>query len=236
MEEDFLYDLDEFEEEENSYNEENFIEFSPKPVNSSMLQNGAVAASVGDVSDRVSFVGESVKLHSGADSGLVGRSNQNNFVGFGSGSVFEKPVENVVENVIVEKSEVIASEDSTIVFDIEPDPEPIEQIDTSEVSLTKRSTDIEYPLLLLETNDMAQHKIIALKSMLTSKHYTDGVTLYSVYLKMQGNIMKIGATTDFSLNAILSSDIFKDFKKAIKLDETTKIEGDLMYALCGFKI
>ena len=226
MDEDFLYDLD----EEDVLNEEDFVEFSPKPVNSSTLQNGAVAASVGLVSEGVSFAGESVKSHSGADSGLVGRFNGNNL----NSGVFNNAVENVVEKS--EVFEAVASEDSTVVFDIEPDPEPIERIDTSEVSLTKRSEDVEYPLLLLETDNMAQHKIIALKSMLTSKHYTEGVTLYSVYLKMQGNIMKIGTTTDFSLSAILSSDIFKDFKKVIKLNETTKIEGDLMYALCGFKI
>ena len=72
--------------------------------------------------------------------------------------------------------------------------------------------------------------------MLVSKTADPDVTMYSVYLKCQGQILKIGETSSFALRSILTSSVFTDFKKFIKLSKDQKIEGDMMFALCGVKI
>lgn len=134
----------------------------------------------------------------------------------------------------VEAGEVIANEE-LIGFDTEPDAE--EQVYTSTlVETTKRSSDIDYPFLLLETDILAQHKLIALKSMLTTKTVDPDVTTYNVYLKNKDNVMKVGVTTAYSLRAIISSDVFADFKKYVKINPNLKVEGDMMYALCGVSV
>lgn len=122
---------------------------------------------------------------------------------------------------------------SDVIFETDPEAEEGEY-EGGIVNTTKRSSDIEYPFLFLETTVLAQHKLIALKSMLRNSVIDPNVTTYNVYLKYDKQVLKVGVTTSFALRAILKSEVFKDFTKYIKLNEETRIEGDMLYALCGF--
>ena len=139
------------------------------------------------------------------------------------------------EPVQVPTFEEVTIKDSIVSFDAEPEPES-KEYDAGEVSATKRSDAVQYPYLFMEADVLAQHKLVALRSMLVSKTADPDVTMYSVYLKCQGQILKIGETSSFALRSILTSSVFTDFKKFIKLSEDQKIEGDMMFALCGVKI
>lgn len=105
--------------------------------------------------------------------------------------------------------------------------------ESTEISATHKTDGIEYPFLMLETDVLAQHKLIALRSMLVSYIKDNTVQMYHVYLKHSGSVLKVGITTAFSLRHILESKVFSEFSKYVKMDKNTRIEGDLMFALCG---
>ena len=129
------------------------------------------------------------------------------------------------------------SEDS-IVFDVDDDV-IVDKADTSNdlTVITKKDVNLEYPLLFLEASDIPKYKITALQSMLVTTSYElFNTQMYNVYLSCMGNILKIGTTTNYALKAIFTSEVFNNFKKYVKLDENTKIEGNLLFALCGVKV
>lgn len=125
---------------------------------------------------------------------------------------------------------------NTIIYETVKPAEPVKTEVAEVVTTAKRTDSVEYPMLLLETDSMAQHKLIALQSIINAKGKLAASTMYTVYLKCNGKVIKIGVTSNFALRAILSSEVFKDFKKFIKLSADRKIEGNLMYALCGVTI
>lgn len=170
----------------------------------------------------------------------------------------EEDVEDIIEtqtSVGVQVEEVDESEGPVILAeadtsDLPPDMYEVEapssdKISSTDnlsdpVSVTKRSGNILYPFLFLEYTgeSMPKFKLLALQSMLSStgKVKVDTAMDLNVYLKCQNQVILIGETTNYSLKALLNSSVFSEFKKYIKLSPDMRLDGDMMYAVCGINI
>lgn len=93
---------------------------------------------------------------------------------------------------------------------------------------------LDFPLILLSSDSMELFRIKTLKSMLEEESLLS-TDLYNVYVFFQGSMLKIGKLSNDKLRVVLTTPVFKTFRKQVMLDENTLIEGDLLHALCGFK-
>ena len=92
---------------------------------------------------------------------------------------------------------------------------------------------LDFPLILLSSDSMELFRIKTLKSMLEEESLLS-TDLYNVYVFFQGSMLKIGKLSNDKLRVVLTTPVFKTFRKQVMLDENTLIEGDLLHALCGF--
>lgn len=98
----------------------------------------------------------------------------------------------------------------------------------------KESKKLDYPCIILTCDNLELFRASALKSIIESKSLLDEPDTYNVYIgvKSLNSMQLIGVVKNTRLKHLLSNKIFDVFDKRVYLDERTKIEGDLMYALC----
>lgn len=90
----------------------------------------------------------------------------------------------------------------------------------------------EYPLIYLVCNSIEEFKVKALQGMIEKRTFIeDADTLYHTYVEVNDAIVYIGRMERKKLRVLLDNPIFSDFNKRVYLDEDTKYEGDLLYAL-----
>lgn len=106
--------------------------------------------------------------------------------------------------------------------------------ESKQIDITKKSSSVEYPLLYLKLNNQSTIELNLLKSMLRTSCQDAEAMYFHIYLDVCGSIIKPqGVLRNVELKTLLSSRIFTEVEKYIKLDDNTVISGDMMFALCA---
>jgi hypothetical protein len=106
--------------------------------------------------------------------------------------------------------------------------------ESKQIDVTKKSSSVEYPMLYLKLNNQSTVELNLLKNMLRTSCQDADAMYFHIYLDVCGSVIKPqGVLRNVELKTLLSSSIFSDVDKYIKLDENTTITGDMMFALCA---
>lgn len=101
------------------------------------------------------------------------------------------------------------------------------------VKMYKESTKLDYPCLVLTCEQLEAFRVEAIKGLLASRTLTGNSSeLYNVYIRMQGQMVKIGMLPNSRLRFVLSNRVFNIFDKQIHLDSNITVTGEMLYALC----
>lgn len=100
----------------------------------------------------------------------------------------------------------------------------------SKVTKYKEEKSIKYPNIILKATSIKEHIALLLQKMVVSAKYTDEEG-YILYVEMNGAMVEVGLLHREKLEVIMS-DVFDTFEKEVNFDEQTKVEGELIYALC----
>lgn len=101
------------------------------------------------------------------------------------------------------------------------------------VKMYKESTKLEYPCIVLTCEHLEAFRVEAIKGLLASRTLTGNSSeLYSVYIHMQGQMVKIGQMPNSRLRFVLSNKVFTIFDKRVHPDKDTTVTGEMLYALC----
>ncbi len=126
------------------------------------------------------------------------------------------------------------SEDSIVHSEIKSEDGDIKNFSISDVC--------EYPYLMLRSKaKIPRYRIAVLKDALEKPKYGE-TKVPDGYLNVYINILEengwtasyLGLLNRENLRTILSGDLFKDFEKAIQMDEETRLKGNMMYTVCSF--
>lgn len=95
---------------------------------------------------------------------------------------------------------------------------------------------LRYPHIMLEAESLEMFRIKALSGMTHQLKYiedniADGELF--VYLSLHGQVLGLGLIPQKSLRELLGNPTFGVFYKYIMMDTATRVEGELMYALCA---
>lgn len=89
-----------------------------------------------------------------------------------------------------------------------------------------------YPLIYLSGEGVEQYRIQALGGMLDNRSFIDtDEILYNVYIELPDGVIFVGKLLSRNLRILLNNRTFDVFDKKVYLDEDTKYEGDMLYAL-----
>lgn len=100
------------------------------------------------------------------------------------------------------------------------------------VKMYTESKSIVYPAILLTAEELQMYRVKAMKGVVLQKPTNATSIFYSVYIVAQDQAIKIGVIEDKDIGSVLKSAIFKPFGKKVYLDESTCLEGDMLFALC----
>lgn len=100
------------------------------------------------------------------------------------------------------------------------------------VRLYKEETSIEYPCLILSCEKLELYRAEVLKGFLRGKSLLPAGDVYTLYLNISGQLVKLGEIEKTRLKPVLTSSVFSTFEKKAYLDKDTVIEGDMLFALC----
>lgn len=107
--------------------------------------------------------------------------------------------------------------------------------DDGEIKNYDMTTEILYPHIVLETEELPYYRIRVLSNVLEKLEYIhDKVpeSYYDVYLKMGDNMMCLGMIHSDNMRALLQGELYSPIDKYIMLSENEKVEGYMMLALC----
>lgn len=96
----------------------------------------------------------------------------------------------------------------------------------------KEEQGLEYPCLMLFCDQLEVFRAKALKSILDNKGLIAQDNLYTVYINLKNQVVKVGAISSDKLKMILGNKVFSPFGKKVYLDKDHVIEGVMLYALC----
>lgn len=89
-----------------------------------------------------------------------------------------------------------------------------------------------YPLIYLSGEGVEQYRIQALGGMLDNRSFIDTDEIhYNVYIELPDGVIFVGKLLSRNLRILLNNRTFDVFDKKVYLDEDTKYEGDMLYAL-----
>lgn len=101
------------------------------------------------------------------------------------------------------------------------------------VRMYKEGNQLEYPCLIMSYPNLESFRVDALKAIVQPKgvdaDINDG---YTIYIHIEDQLVDIGMVTKQRLRHLLDGETFKVFTKEMHLDNETKIEGEMLYALC----
>lgn len=92
----------------------------------------------------------------------------------------------------------------------------------------------KYPAVELLCEEVESHYVDVLKGLIEQKNLlSESEGFYHLYLKVQDNpAMMIGFIRDTKLKILFTSRIFSAWGKFAMLSPETKVEGDMLLALC----
>lgn len=100
------------------------------------------------------------------------------------------------------------------------------------VKMYKESDKLEYPCIMLGCEVLESFRVEAMKGILGSSSLLKDEGLYSVYINLRGQVVKIGVLPNTKLRFLLGNKVFENFDKKVHLDTQTTVTGDMLYALC----
>lgn len=102
-----------------------------------------------------------------------------------------------------------------------------------EVQITKKTNAIEYPFLYMNLGKQCAVEVNLIKAMLRQGVQDSEDPYYHVYLNINGQVVQPeGVICCRELKTLLTTSIFKDVEKHIKLDADTTLKDEMMLALC----
>ena len=115
--------------------------------------------------------------------------------------------------------------------DINTQQENFKRGDT--VKMYKEQESFNYPALILKAEEIHAYTVNAMKGILQGKSLVSSETpIYHLYIELPQQVVGVGVIEARQLKFILSAKMFKKFDKVVMVDSNTKIEGDMLYALC----
>lgn len=104
---------------------------------------------------------------------------------------------------------------------------------SKEVQITKKTNAVEYPFLYMHLGSQCAVEVNLIKAMLRQGVQDSDDPYYHVYLNINGQVVRPeGVICCRELKTLLTTSIFKDVEKHIKLDADTTLKDDMMFALC----
>ena len=104
---------------------------------------------------------------------------------------------------------------------------------SKEVQITKKTSTIEYPFLYMNLGSQCAVEVNLIKAMLRQGVQDSEDPYYHVYLNIGGQVVQPeGVICCRELKTLLTTSIFKDVEKHIKLDADTTLKDEMMFALC----
>lgn len=96
----------------------------------------------------------------------------------------------------------------------------------------KEDVDVSYPHLVLACDQFEGYRAKALKGLVKQESMIPNPTDYTVYIKLQGQMVRAGVIAEDSLRVLIMDKAYANFEKYAMLDASTLIEGTLLQALC----